>query len=185
MYNMDHTPSIEQFYPGREYEELENLLIKEKYLKESLDFPTINCSYGGFNLTSKSSVIFCKEHGSIKTDISKDPIIPDIPEYDHSKEIPFSNSYYQKQKDRLDARKRRKAWDHFLQSDFTSFILILLLVASIFGLIRSILKGGIRIVKVDDGKEGLSFNIKLFSNKKNMDDYFNKIKEENDTKDIL
>ena len=102
MYNLDKSSPIDNFYPGKDFEELEEHLIKEKYLKEGLILPTNECSYGGFRLasindyefrnmtekisiTSKSPIIFCKEHGAKETgyDRSK-PLI--IPEYDHSKE---------------------------------------------------------------------------------------------------
>lgn len=90
-YDMDNSNMIKTTLPGYEFENLELMLVKLKYLKEPLKWPQIDCSYG-YIVASDSYDIFCKKHGKIVLNASgKDK--PVIPLYDQSLEKPFSNSY--------------------------------------------------------------------------------------------
>lgn len=80
-YNTNKTSKFETVFPGGDFEKLEEILVKERYLKKYIELPTEDCSYG-FITTKKGGVVFCKHHGTEKSKT--------IPEYDKSKEKPIS-----------------------------------------------------------------------------------------------
>ncbi len=86
-YNSNTLKWIETALPGKDFEELEELLIKNWYLNNPIKLPTPECSYG-YITVDKKEIVFCKLHGS------PDSII--IPDYDRSKERPFSDKYLKK-----------------------------------------------------------------------------------------
>ena len=96
---------FETVYPGGDFEKLEEILVRERYLKKYIELPTEDCSYG-FITTKNGGVVFCKHHGTEKSKT--------IPEYDKSKEKPISLQLYQYKKD---LRKDR-------QSKYSTLIVI-------------------------------------------------------------
>jgi prepilin-type N-terminal cleavage/methylation domain-containing protein len=88
MYNMDVYTMIDTALPGGDFGDFETVLVREKYLKDYLEPPEEDCSYGFINITKDGSV-FCKYHGTIDSSYES----PIIPEYDKSLEKPFSYSY--------------------------------------------------------------------------------------------
>ena len=104
MYNMDHTDYLPTSLPGGDFEELQNILIKEKYIKSFIEGPEDGCSYGLIVKDPKNFDfdVFCKKHGTIETtDIDK----PIIPTYNSRDEKPFSEEYTRKKA----AKNREKA----------------------------------------------------------------------------
>ena len=93
MYDMDHNIPLTSALPGNEYEELENVLIQEKYLKAILLPPEEDCSYGYITHDDSKygdgeSYAFCLKHGSL--DNNK------IPDFKDSILKPFSREYLKK-----------------------------------------------------------------------------------------
>ncbi len=102
------TNNINKFktvYPGGDFEKLEEILVRERYLNKYIELPTENCSYGFITIKNEGTV-FCKYHGTEKSKT--------IPEYDKSKEKPISLQLYQYKKD---LRKDR-------QSKYSTLIVI-------------------------------------------------------------
>ncbi len=127
MYEMDHTELIDTALPGGDYEDLENRLIKEKYLKTHLEGPEIECSYGFIRINDKEYDVFCKKHGTTETkDIEK----PIIPTYNVTDEKPFSEELSRK----IQARKREKAIQYFLSNYVFTFPTLTLIF---FGIIAA------------------------------------------------
>ena len=104
-FNTNNINKFETVYPGGDFEKLEEILVRERYLKKYIELPTEDCSYG-FITTKNGGVVFCKHHGTEKSKT--------IPEYDKSKEKPISLQLYQYKKD---LRKDR-------QSKYSTLIVI-------------------------------------------------------------
>ncbi len=107
MYNMDNTIPIETALPGQAFEQCEELLVKERYLKNYIDLIEPECSYGFFDIVG-SGTIFCKKHGSCELYYQKhnsDDIA--MPSYDNSLEIPFSHQYLEKRNKRIKEKEMR------------------------------------------------------------------------------
>ena len=107
MYNMDNTIPIETALPGEAFERCEELLIKDKYLKNYIELVDSDCSYGFFDIVG-SGTIFCKKHGSCELYYQKhnsDDIA--MPSYDNSLEIPFSHQYLEKRNKRIKEKEMR------------------------------------------------------------------------------
>ena len=140
MYNMDNSVMIETALPGGDYTDFEELLIREKYLKDYLELPTDECSYGFIDIVGTGTV-FCKKHGTIESKVDEKPIIP---EYDTSYERPISYSY---RETRINKRKEKEFRDTMktLNNIIVSppFIIIL----GIFVLAYSLTSSGKKTVK--------------------------------------
>ncbi len=118
MYNLDHKEQIGITLPGGDYEELENKLIQDKYLKEPLDVPEDDCSYGYIKDSDDDYIIFCKVHGSVDLSSLRTPndeYYP-IPSYDKSKEKPFSYYYLSERAKKSGSRKSKKAIEDFQEN---------------------------------------------------------------------
>ena len=125
MYYMDHTEMIQTALPGGDFEDLENMLIQGKYLKEHIEGPEDDCSYGYIRfIKDYEYVIFCKRHGTLET---KDEYSPILPKYNKSDEKPFSKAYLSKKA----AKERSRAFSSFL-NDYVfspiSFVIYTLLI---------------------------------------------------------
>ncbi len=134
MYNMDNNVMLETALPGGDFGDIETLLVREKYLKDYLEPPEEDCSYGFINITKDGSV-FCKYHGTIDSSY----VSPIIPEYDKNLEKPFSFNY-KETKIRI---KREREYKKFL--DITGQIVKsppFLIFAVIFIIIFTLMIGG-------------------------------------------
>ncbi len=98
-YNSNTLKWIEMALPGKDFEELEELLTKNWYLNNPIKLPTPECSYGYLTL-DKKEIVFCKHHGST------DSII--IPDYNRSKERDFSDKYLKKIEELKIARTKKE-----------------------------------------------------------------------------
>ena len=124
MYEMDHTELIDTAPPGGDFEDLENRLIKEKYLKAHLEGPEEECSYGFIRFNENEYDVFCKNHGTIETKDTEKPIIPT---YNVNDEKPFSVELSRK----IQARKREKAFLYFLNKYVFTFPTLTLMILGI------------------------------------------------------
>ncbi len=95
MYNMDNPEKITIALPGADYENIEAILIREKYLYDPLIPPCNVCSYGYIEDEKGAAGVFCKNHGKPTIYSSSYNENPKLPEYDKSKEKPLSQDYYQ------------------------------------------------------------------------------------------
>lgn len=98
-YNSNTLKMKEMALPGKDFEELEELLIKDCYLNNSIKLPAPECSYG-YITVDKKEIVFCKHHGSA------DSLV--IPDYDRSKEKPYSEKYLKKIEDLKNARTKKE-----------------------------------------------------------------------------
>lgn len=120
MYYMDNTEIIQTALPGGDFEDLENMLIHGKYLKEHIEGPEDDCSYGYIRfIKDYEYVVFCKRHGTLET---KDEYSPILPKYNKSDEKPFSKAYLSKKA----AKERSKAFSSFLNDYVFSPISIII-----------------------------------------------------------
>ncbi len=69
MYNIDNKNHIETALPGSAFEKCEEILIQNHYLKDYIDLPESDCSYGFFDIIG-SGTIFCKRHWETLTIIT-------------------------------------------------------------------------------------------------------------------
>ena len=83
-YNANTLKRIEEALPGKDFEDLEELLIKNWYLNNPIKLPAPECSYG-YITEDKKEIVFCKHHGS------PDSLI--IPSYNTNLEKPFSEKH--------------------------------------------------------------------------------------------
>ncbi len=137
MYNMDNTIPIETALPGQAFEQCEELLVKERYLKNYIDLIEPECSYGFFDIVG-SGTIFCKKHGSCELYYQKhnsDDIA--MPSYDTSLEVPFSREYFERRNARIREKQmrefRNKVSSNIFQilfSPVTGLLLGVILIAS-------------------------------------------------------
>ena len=107
MYNMDNTIPIETALPGKAFEECEEMLVKERYLKNYIDLIEPECSYGFFDIVG-SGTIFCKKHGSCELFSQRnngDDIA--MPSYDTSLEVPLSGEYLERKNKRIKEKEMR------------------------------------------------------------------------------
>ncbi len=95
-YNKDHSSKVDTILPGRDYEDFEKILIKEKYLDDILYRTEDKCSYGIINFIA-SETVFCKKHGVIDGPAPSIDEEPKLPKYNTSLEKPFSKEYEEKQ----------------------------------------------------------------------------------------
>ena len=109
MYNSVHKPKINTVLPGRDYEEFEKKLIKEKCLNNVLYRLEDDCSYGFVDILGSGS-FFCKKHGIVDWSEEK----PKIPIYDKSLEKPFSEEYSNKEKRLEESRRQKKFPDKII-----------------------------------------------------------------------
>ncbi len=133
MYNMDYPKSLVTALPGRDFEDLENKLIKNHYLKTTLERPERDCSYGFIvkNLENFDYIVFCKRHGTVETtDIDK----PIIPSYDVSREKPFSIEFTNKMAE-IEQRKRREKRHDLILSTILSLPVLLFIVIVILAIV--------------------------------------------------
>ena len=126
MYYMDHNSFFQTYLPGGDFEELQNLLIKEKYLKSFIEGPEFDCSYGFIVKDSEKFDydIFCKRHGTTATIDMDNPIIPS---YNVYMEKPFSGPYQAK----INAKRREIAISHFLNNYVLTFPTLVLIIFGI------------------------------------------------------
>lgn len=98
-YNSNTLKMKEMALPGKDFEELEELLVKDCYLTNPIKLPAPECSYG-YITVDKKEIVFCKHHGSA------DSLV--IPDYDRSKEKPYSEKYLKKIEDLKNARTQKE-----------------------------------------------------------------------------
>lgn len=130
MYDMDHTNIMRTALPGGDFEELENQLIKEHYLKAHIEGPEEKCSYGYIvkDPENYDVVVFCKNHGTIETkDIEK----PIIPTYNENDEKPFSLELTRK----IEAKKRERAFRQFTSQFLSPVCVLMVIIGIIYALI--------------------------------------------------
>ena len=125
MYQLDTNVIKEPYLPGGDFEKIENILIEGKYIKNHIEGPEDDCSYG-FVISDKDElVMFCKRHGTLET---KEENIPILPKYNVSDEKPFSKAYYS----RKAAKKRKRLFnyilDNYLLSPISFVIYIFLII---------------------------------------------------------
>ena len=128
-YNMDQSPMLNTAIPGRDFENIQDILIKKNYLKDCLEIPCDSCSYGFVDILATGSV-FCKMHGNKRSEYNK----PIIPNYDKRLETPFSSDYQLIRNRFVEKRKRKeKIYDFyvFLLSPTMAVILIIFNIAII------------------------------------------------------
>ena len=99
-YNANTLKRINEAIPGKDFEELEELLVKDCYLTNPIKLPAPECSYG-YITVDKKEIVFCKHHGSA------DSLV--IPDYDRSKEKPYSEKYLKKIEDLKNARTKKES----------------------------------------------------------------------------
>lgn len=99
-YNANTLKRIEEALPGKDFEDLEELLIKNWYLNSPIKLPAPECSYG-YVTEDKKEIVFCKHHGSA------DSVI--IPAYNTTLEKPFSEKYLKKIEDLKNARTKKES----------------------------------------------------------------------------
>lgn len=133
MYNMDNTVMMDTALPGKDYEDHESILLEHRYLKNPLEPPSPDCSYGFVDFCA-SGTVFCKKHGSIGSQYS-DKVI--IPEYDIKLEKPFSQKYINFRNDVLDKQRREAKREQFysrVKSFLFSptFIVTILIIVTVF-----------------------------------------------------
>lgn len=121
-YDMDNSDMIKTTLPGYEFENLELKLVKMKYMKEPLNWPQIDCSYG-YIVSSDSSCLFCKKHGKIVL-YSSNNDKPVIPQYDQSQEKPFSQSYRESKEKYINGAVFQSKFGNFLLYMFGSLLFI-------------------------------------------------------------
>ncbi len=124
MYWMDNSTPIGTTLPGRDFEELENMFIRCHYIKDTLDRPEEDCSYGIIvkDPEKYDYDVFCKKHGTIETTDYERPIIPS---YDESLERPFSIEFKNLMAKKYQQRRREKLFRDFLTSPLLSFGIII------------------------------------------------------------
>ena len=123
-YNSNRLQRIETALPGRDFEELEELLIKNWYLNNPIKLPTPECSYGYITENNKE-IVFCKHHGLENTII--------IPDYDRNKERPFSEKHIKYIESLKNARTQKESAIAYIRNLVDPTILI------IFGLLFIVL----------------------------------------------
>ena len=133
MYNMDNTVMMDTALPGKDYEDHESILLEHRYLKNPLEPPSPDCSYGFVDFCA-SGTVFCKKHGTIESRYS-DKII--IPEYDTKLEKPFSQYYLNFRYDVLEKQRKeakRKEFNDRVKSFLFSptFIVTILIIVTVF-----------------------------------------------------
>ena len=132
-YNANTLKWIEMALPGKDFEELEELLTKNWYLNNPIKLLTPECSYG-YITVDKKEIVFCKHHGST------DSII--IPDYDRSKERDFSDKYLKKIEELKIARTKKETTIAQIRNSIDPSIII------IFGLlIIALISNQIYIIK--------------------------------------
>jgi hypothetical protein len=99
-YNANTLKRIEEALPGKDFEDLEELLIKNWYLNSPIKLPAPECSYG-YVTEDKKEIVFCKHHGSA------DSVI--IPAYNTTLEKPFSEKYLKKIEELKNARTKKES----------------------------------------------------------------------------
>ena len=140
MYAMDNPKPIGTTLPGGDFEELENMLIKCRYLKGTLDRPEEDCSYGIIvkdlekydyekDLEKYDYEIFCKKHGTIET---RDYDKPIIPSYDVSHERPFSIEFKNLMAKKSQQRRREKLIRDLLSAPLFPYILVIIIGLIVF-----------------------------------------------------
>ncbi len=131
MYAMDNPKPIGTTLPGGDFEELENMLIKCRYLKGTLDRPEEDCSYGIIvtDLEKYDYEVFCKKHGTIETTDYERPIIPS---YDESLERPFSIEFKNLMAKKFQEKRRNKLIGDFLSSPLFPYILAIIIGLIVF-----------------------------------------------------
>ncbi len=98
-YNANTLKRIEEALPGKDFEDLEELLIKNWYLNNPIKLPAPECSYG-YITEDKKEIVFCKHHGSA------DSLIPS---YDKDKERPFSDKHIKYIVELKNAKKQKES----------------------------------------------------------------------------
>ena len=99
-YNSNTLKMKEMALPGKDFEELEELLVKDCYLTNPIKLPAPECSYG-YITVDKKEIVFCKHHGSA------DSLV--IPDYDRSKEKPYSEKHLKKIEELKNARTKKES----------------------------------------------------------------------------
>ena len=128
MYNMDCSVMMQTALPNGDFGDHEELLVREKYLKDFLTLPEEDCAYGFIDMDGDGKV-FCKKHGTTAT---KDMDKPIIPEYDKSLEKPFSYTYIETKK-RIQREKKYREMLEFskqvlLSPPFLIFAIIFIII---------------------------------------------------------
>ena len=115
-YNANTLNRIEKALPGKDFEELEELLIKKWYLNEPIKLPTPECSYGYITEDNKE-IVFCKHHG-LENSIM-------LPDYDRSKERPFSDKHIKYIEELKNARSQKESAISYIRNLVDPTILII------------------------------------------------------------
>ena len=115
-YNSNTLKMKEMALPGKDFEELEELLVKDCYLTNPIKLPAPECSYG-YITVDKKEIVFCKHHGSA------DSLV--IPDYDRSKEKPYSEKYLKKIEDLKNARTQKTSTIAYIRNLIDPMILII------------------------------------------------------------
>ena len=128
MYNMDNATMLDTALPGGDYEEVEKLLIKGRYLKSNIGYTDEGCSYGFINILATGSV-FCKKHGTVEKSVEGEFDKPELPEYDTSLEKPFSKEYEEIRYSILrDAQSKRNRGKFFFYLSQEPYLLLIIFV---------------------------------------------------------
>ena len=99
-YNSNTLKRIDEALPGKDFEDLEELLIKDWYLNSPIKLPAPECSYG-YVTENKKEIVFCKHHGSA------DSVV--IPVYNITLEKPYSEKYLKKIEELRNARTKKES----------------------------------------------------------------------------
>ena len=99
-YNANTLKIINEALPGKDFEDLEELLIKNWYLNNPIKLPAPECSYG-YITEDKKEIVFCKHHGSADS--------LTVPGYNRNLEKPFSEKYLKKIEELKNARTKKES----------------------------------------------------------------------------
>ena len=140
-YNIDHPTKIDTILPGRDYEDFEKILIKERYFPDILYRTEEKCSYGIINF-SASETVFCKRHGIIDGPAPSEEEKPKLPEYNTSLEKPFSMDYEEKQIKHLRQKQISRKIGNFLYpllKDPGTTVYFIIITLVVIAIIRSLM----------------------------------------------
>ena len=144
MYNMDNSIMLSNALPGREFDDVMQILKEKKYLTQEITSEDDICSYGFIDLLNKGSV-FCVTHGykDINTKIDENNF-PIYPELDSDSECPRLEEYnklvkemkteswkrLQKRLRKINSKKRLKELIH--SPAIPLFLLFIIIIYSIY-----------------------------------------------------
>ena len=115
-YNANTLNRIEEALPGKDFEDLEDLLIKNWYLNSPIKLPAPECSYG-YITEDKKEIVFCKHHGSENSLI--------IPAYNRNLEKPFSEKHIKYIEELKNARTKKVSTIAYIRQSIDPTIVII------------------------------------------------------------